>query len=123
MLKENLGVIQNPFQLILEELMKIEILIESQHQTINLTTSQEAQKVEILYIKEASAFLNLRVSTLYIKSSIGLIPVMKQENKLFFEKHQLIVWLKTGKKTSVEKRRSDLNEYLSRNQIVEGFSL
>ncbi len=58
---------------------------------------------ETLNIKEAADFLKLAITTLYEKTSRKLIPHFKKGNKLYFQRDELIEWIKKGKvKTHAE---------------------
>ena len=58
---------------------------------------------DILNIREAAAFLKLKITTLYEKTSQKVIPHFKKGNKLYFNKNELEQWIKTGKvKTKTE---------------------
>jgi excisionase family DNA binding protein len=52
---------------------------------------------EILDIKQAAAYLNLKVCTLYEKTSLKQIPHFKKGNKLFFVQAELLKWVQDGK--------------------------
>jgi excisionase family DNA binding protein len=70
----------------------------------NGQASKEALEAdEILTIKEAAILLSLSVPTIYGLVSRSEIPVNKQGKRLYFSKHELIAWIKTGrKKTGAE---------------------
>lgn len=56
-----------------------------------------------LNIKEAAEFLNLAISTIYGKVSNDDIPHTKRGKHLYFNKSDLVNWVKTGKrKTNIE---------------------
>lgn len=58
---------------------------------------------DILNIREAAAFLKLKITTLYEKTSRKIIPHFKKGNKLYFNKNELEEWIKKGKvKTRTE---------------------
>lgn len=63
----------------------------------------EENKEEILNIQEASKLLNLSVSTIYSKVCKREIPVNKQGKRIYFYKHELMKWIKSGRvKTYLE---------------------
>ena len=47
---------------------------------------------KVMTVKEAAAFLNLSVPTMYAKTSQRLIPHFKTGNKLYFNKKELKEW-------------------------------
>jgi excisionase family DNA binding protein len=58
-------------------------------------------------IQQASSFLNLSVSTIYGKVCRREIPVSKQGKRLYFDRTELLEWVKTGrKKTLIEIKNS-----------------
>ncbi|NOT73381.1 MAG: helix-turn-helix domain-containing protein [Cyclobacteriaceae bacterium] len=52
---------------------------------------------ELLNIKEAAAFLNLAVNTLYEKTSERSIPHYKHGKKITFKRAELIEWVQSRK--------------------------
>ena len=61
------------------------------------------QPEQFLTIQEASEFLNLTVSTLYVKVHKRQIPVMKRGKRLYFSRTELMEYIKAGrKKTNAE---------------------
>ncbi len=71
-------------------------------------------KEDILNIEEASKLLNLSVSTIYSKVSKREIPVNKQGKRIYFYRHELIQWIKSGRiKTYLEIE----NEIVKRSKI------
>jgi excisionase family DNA binding protein len=58
---------------------------------------------ELLNIEEASKLLNLSVSTIYSKVCKREVPVNKQGKRIYFYRHELMKWIKSGRiKTSLE---------------------
>ena len=64
--------------------------------------SLEGDSNKLLSIKEASEFLNLARQTIYGFTSQNLIPHTKKGKKLYFNKTELLEWLKSGKNNSHE---------------------
>jgi predicted DNA-binding transcriptional regulator AlpA len=85
----------NPFELINNRLQNIErLLSDIKHETPSTTS----QKKELLSIKEAGAFLNLSIATIYSKVSRRELPCLKQNNRLYFIESELMDFLKAGRK-------------------------
>lgn len=63
----------------------------------NPFASTTTTEPELMNVKEASTFLRLKVSTIYEKTSLKLIPHSKKGNKLYFNKQELLNWLASGK--------------------------
>ena len=63
----------------------------------------EENKEEVLNIQEASKLLDLSVSTIYSKVCKREIPVNKQGKRIYFYRHELMKWIKSGRvKTYLE---------------------
>ena len=61
---------------------------------------------ELLTISEVAELLKLSVSTIYSKVSRSEIPAFKIGKRLYFCKHEIILWIKSGKiKTLAEIRK------------------
>jgi len=68
------------------------------------------QLPDIMDIKQAAAYLKLKVNTLYEKTALRLIPHSKKGGKLLFVRDELLTWVKTGKvNTSQELESEALN--------------
>lgn len=81
---------------------------------ISITNEDKEDKEDILNIEEASKLLNLSVSTIYSKVSKREIPVNKQGKRIYFYRHELSQWIKSGRiKTYLEIE----NEIIKRSKI------
>ena len=67
---------------------------------------------DILNIGEAAAFLKLKITTLYEKTSRKIIPHFKKGNKLYFNKEELEAWIKTGKVSTRQELESKAAGFL-----------
>ncbi|MBA2610812.1 MAG: helix-turn-helix domain-containing protein [Bacteroidetes bacterium] len=67
---------------------------------------------DILNIKEAAAFLKLKITTLYEKTSQKIIPHFKKGNKLYFNRNELEEWIKTGKVKTKQEIEGNAVSYL-----------
>ena len=76
------------FKALLKEVIR-EVLAEQ--------NTQGKNNNEPFSIKEAAAFLKVKITTLYEKTSKKLVPHFKKGNKLYFNKHELEDWIKSGK--------------------------
>lgn len=56
---------------------------------------------ELMTIDEAATLLKLSKSTLYSKASKGTVPVIKRTKRLYFQKDELMKYLKGGVNTTV----------------------
>lgn len=89
----------NPFELIEARLSSIEnLILDLKHQPIQVgSTTQPNRKFDV---PGAAEFLHLTIPTIYSKVSKGELPVCKApgSKRLFFFEHDLISYLKSGRK-------------------------
>jgi excisionase family DNA binding protein len=77
--------------------------LEHLEKLIERTSPTGENKDELLNIQETSKLLNLSVSTIYSKVCKREIPVNKQGKRIYFFRHELIKWIKSGRvKTYLE---------------------
>ncbi len=82
---------------------KIHDKLEHLEKLIIRISNVEENKEEVLNIQEASKLLDLSVSTIYSKVCKREIPVNKQGKRIYFYRHELIKWIKSGRvKTYLE---------------------
>jgi excisionase family DNA binding protein len=82
---------------------KIHDKLEHLEKLIVKISNVEEDKEEILNIQEASKLLDLSVSTIYSKVCKREIPVNKQGKRIYFYRHELMIWIKSGRvKTYLE---------------------
>jgi len=81
-------------------LHELETLIE--HSVERALKAHKADRIEqpedIMNIRQAAAFLNLRVPTIYTKVSRGELPYMKKNKRLYFSREELVEYLRAGRK-------------------------
>jgi excisionase family DNA binding protein len=85
---------------ILERIKKIEALLSGEKIASDMQD-------EMLNIKEASAFLKLAVATIYSKVCRGEIPATKPGRQLYFNKAELVEWLKQKRKKTTPELIAD----------------
>jgi excisionase family DNA binding protein len=77
--------------------------LEHLEKLIKTISPTEESQDELLNIQETSKLLNLSVSTIYSKVCRREIPVNKQGKRIYFYRHELMKWIKSGRiKTSLE---------------------
>ncbi|MBW4360574.1 helix-turn-helix domain-containing protein [Flavobacterium taihuense] len=82
---------------------KIHDKLEHLEKLIVRISNVEENKEEVLNIQEASKLLDLSVSTIYSKVCKREIPVNKQGKRIYFYRHELMKWIKSGRvKTYLE---------------------
>ncbi|MBR09479.1 MAG: DNA-binding protein [Rickettsiales bacterium] len=90
---------ENPFEVILERLDKIESLLEKlQSDEIAVKNKEE----KFLSPQEAADFLGDALATLYGRTSKNEIPFYKRGKKLYFKKSELIEWIEAGKCKTID---------------------
>lgn len=104
--------IQNPFQVITNDLSEIKDLILK----LNLVQTKEEPEADILNVQEAAKLLNLAPATIYNKVNKKEISHFKKGKKLYFSKTGLIAWLKEGKKLTVSEIKEEAIEILCKQK-------
>jgi excisionase family DNA binding protein len=91
---------ENPFEIILEKLNKIEeelAIIKA-----NQENTGKEMKIEFLTIKELSEYLKLTVPTIYGYTSTNRIPHIKRGKRLYFKKSDIDIWIEKGQRKTVD---------------------
>jgi len=82
---------------------KIHDKLEHLEKLIVRISNEGENKDEVLNIQEAAKLLDLSVSTIYSKVCKREIPVNKQGKRIYFYRHELMKWIKSGRiKTYLE---------------------
>ena len=66
---------------------------------------------DILDIKQAAAYLKLKVNTLYEKTSLKLVPHFKKGGKLLFVREELLKWVREGKVNTLSELQTQAVNY------------
>lgn len=86
----------NPFEVLEARLSMIEnLLLDIKHQPQG---DHVGQSKEILTVPEAAAFLDIEIPTVYSKCSRGELPHSKRGNRLYFNREELIEYIRAGRK-------------------------
>jgi len=108
-------------EIIITTISKAEIqqLIESavQKAIIQNPTNDKVQADVFLDVNQAAAFIGIAKATLYGKCSDQLIPHFKKGKKLYFDQKELIEWLKTGKRKTIDDIHASANTYLGNQRV------
>lgn len=92
----------NPFETIDSRLTSIEsLLLDIKRQRADNTIGKKTDEDEILTVRQASELLNLAIPTIYALTSNRTLPHSKRGKKLYFNKSELIAWVKSGKRKTV----------------------
>lgn len=88
----------------------------SEHYNINNQRDNEEIKddkgEELLTIRQAGELLRLSLASLYKLVRNNAIPVCKKSKKLYFFKHELLTWVKQGRKFTCEEIQQQADIYL-----------
>lgn len=77
---------------------------------------------EIMSIEEAAQMLNFKKNTLYDMTSKGTIPFKKRGNKLFFDRDELLAWVRNSDDVSTRPRRKKSAESEAKENVAEVIS-
>lgn len=97
-------------QVISEINRKLDILTEKLQFSI---TDEKSKEQDLLSIKEAANFLNLKVPTLYSKVSKREIPFMKRAKRLYFSRKDLLDYIKSGQQDTISNPSYDPSDLLA----------
>ena len=100
---------ENPFELILQRLDRIEKAINS----INIPTTIPVNKAP-MGVKELSEYLKLSDSAIYKLTSTSQIPHYKSGKKLYFKKEDIDKWLETKRIKTIDELEEIAFDYLNK---------
>ncbi|MCB9033224.1 MAG: helix-turn-helix domain-containing protein [Chitinophagales bacterium] len=102
----------NPFDVIDERLERIENFLAI---LTNQSTNGKSQNdiTEFLTVEQTAEFLSLSIPTIYGLISKKELPVMKRGKRCYFDKTELVAYLKAGrKKTKAEIKAKAENHFV-----------
>ena len=67
-------------------------------------------KDELLNVEEASKLLNLSIPTIYSKVCKKEIPVNKKGKRIYFYRHELMNWIKSGRVKTYTEMKNDIEK-------------
>lgn len=82
-----------------------------------LNSSKTSDEEKFLTIEETAEMINLTKPTVYGLVHRNRIPFIKKGKRLYFEKIEIINWIKGGKKKSKSDIEIKADEYLSKNRL------
>jgi excisionase family DNA binding protein len=100
---------ENPFELILERLDRIEKAIKN----INIPTQIPVNKAP-MDVKELSEYLKMSDSAIYKLTSTSQIPHYKSGKKLYFKKEDIDKWLETKRIKTIDELEEIAFDYLNK---------
>lgn len=84
----------------------------------HLSSQQEQDNREeldkLLTIKQASEFLSLSVPTIYGLVSRSEIPHSKLKKRLYFSKQELLEWVKSGRRKTLDEISAEAGKYVKK---------
>jgi excisionase family DNA binding protein len=101
---------ENPFEIILERLDRIEKAIEQL--SVN---GPLAHKNDPMDVKDLAAYLKISASAIYKFTSARSIPYYKNGKRLFFKREEINDWIFTTKINSNYEIEKEANEYIRKH--------
>lgn len=101
-----------------EDVKHLTALVE---QLIDMRGQQHSYP-EIMSIEKAAQMLNFKKNTLYDMTSKGTIPFKKRGNKLFFERDELLAWVRNSDDVAAHPRRKKSTENVAKEDAAEVIS-
>jgi predicted DNA-binding transcriptional regulator AlpA len=83
------------------ELQELKILVAK------LAQGNVPDSEKLLSIKQAADLLNLAVPSIYGLVHRSMIPCMKRNKKLYFSERELLAWVKSGRRQTLEEIKED----------------
>lgn len=102
---------ENPFELIMERLDRIEKAISDLKKENTIKTESKAMN-----ISEVAKYLNTNIPSIYGLTSRAEIPHYKIAKKLFFKKEEIDEWINSKKIKTKQDIENEVNEYISRKR-------
>ena len=81
-------------------------------------TNPDVKQSDLLTIQEAASFLNLSKHTLYNKANKNELPYMKKGKRLYFSRAELMAYIKSGKRSSIQEIQEQSNHLLSKKSRI-----
>lgn len=98
---------------------QLQTIIQNAIRKVNAEQSQQESNnspsalKDLLTISEAANLLNLAKPTIYGLVCRAKIPCMKQGKRLYFSRQELLIWIKSGKKKTVQDIQIEADNYVS----------
>ena len=99
-------------------LSQLELLIENSvekaltKQRLSYQSSPTDVADQLMTVHETAFLLGKKTNTIYTLVSKGLIPVMKQGNRLYFSRNEIMDFVKAGRKLTVADTAAMAGAYL-----------
>ena len=107
---EDRGKILNPFELIFDQLGRIEsLLVEIKNLRSDIRLENHiVENVRNNSIELAVQVTGLKKKTIYNLVNKRMIPHSKKGKRLYFDEHELNAWIRTGKRKTIEELRREV---------------
>ena len=91
---------------------ELETLIEGSLRKILLSqqTVEPTPTDELLTVQDTAKFLHLSVPTIYGLIHKGELPVMKRSKRCYFSRHELLEYMKQGRKKTLAETASEISK-------------
>jgi excisionase family DNA binding protein len=96
----------NPFAPIFEKLENIEKSLNGLYTV--LETNRTTNKEEFLNVSQVADLIEESVASIYTRTSNRTIPFYKKGKRLLFKKAEIIKWIETGKKKTIEEIQNEI---------------
>ncbi len=96
----------NPFAPIFEKLENIEKSLNGLYTV--LETNRTTNKEEFLNVSQVADLIEESVASIYTRTSNRTIPFYKKGKRLLFKKAEIIKWIESGKKKTIEEIQNEI---------------
>ena len=102
---------ENPFELILEKLDRIEKAIAKLNTSVPIVEVNHPMD-----IKELSTYVKMSRSSIYKMTSLNDIPHYKSGRKLYFKKHEIDEWIFSNRIKTNDDIKKEALKYINKNR-------
>jgi excisionase family DNA binding protein len=103
---------ENPFELILERLDRIEKAIQNLNNVGDKTSENQ-----IMDIDEVAAYIKVAKATVYGMTHQDILPYYKSGKKLYFKKDEIDEWVFSHRNKTREEIEKSASEYIRKNPL------
>lgn len=103
---------ENPFELILDKLNKIEELLRTALKNDKCIVAEAPTIPNVLNLTQASEYVSLSKSAIYKKTAERNIPHFKNGKKLYFKRSELDDWLTQNRISTYAEIEQKASEYI-----------
>ena len=107
---------ENPFEIILERLDKIEQQLSELNKKMNISAVDSKQADDLMNVTSLAEYLDLSVSTLYGMTCRRELPTIKRGKRLYFKKSEIDEWLYTHRRKTMEEIEIEAQTYVFKNR-------